>query len=392
MSELNNPTDKSKSLSDEIDNELIDSNLSSIKTGDSKPKNNQKTSSKLSKEFLKNVDWYNVACKLRKSNRKLVKRIMELEGSLVDYQDKLETQQRHCETVDNIVQKQTQELNHYQEEISGLYNQLEKACQDLQQQQIFIESLSEQLQTSQQQVAILEKDCSLLQKSCNQQKRQLLEVEKHNRELEIRLQREQHKTLKFKTALDQYFKASSNENTEESPATRELTTSREIKPWSQSQLENRDVSINNNLHKKLLSTQSINADLPSTQNNVEAIGESDVLEKQKTTQNVEISVSPSAKTEEVFTNNQVEDNSFSEPEEFSEPNVQKIELEENILLNKDEPDETNLNINLPSWNKTKLNSSESVPKKKTISLLLETSSNPSKNKKKSLLKLPKFLQ
>lgn len=246
MTEVNNLPDQSlsSSLSDQLSEQVSNSSLDQ--------------QIKMNPELLKNVDWYSVAKKIRTSNRQLVQKIVELENLIHEKDEQLETQQRKCRSAETLIEQQTEELNQTQTELSNLYLDLESANQQKESQQKLIESLTLELKTSQEQIAKLERECSLLQDNFNQQKRQLLQAENQNKELQIRLQRQQRYTLQFKNALDHCLEnpteKTENQQDWEISLTPKLSG---IKPWSNTEHPQKDVTFNPNLHRKLLGTKSL---------------------------------------------------------------------------------------------------------------------------------------
>lgn len=389
MSETNTPLHDSdniseSTLSSEKENlTQIDNQENNINK--SMPENEQK-SRQPSQEFIENTDWYAIACKIRKSNRQLVNKIMELETTIVDYENRLKIQHRRCLSAENLIEQQTEELQNSQEEIVELYKQLDNLHQEFKKKELSLQSVSEQLQKSEEQVARVERECSLLQDNYDQQKRQLLVAEKQNRELEVRLQRQMNYTLEFKVALEQCLKAPSLDNLNEIEHNL-LGQTRQIEPWSKSKSENLDSLINTNLHQKLLSTQAINTDFQEEEN---------------------INISQ----EEIFFDEENMETFFHEKILFDKENID-INFDENIMTNEDEEslilneDEENLvvennedeqdeniNVSLPF---TDINSSEDtivIEEKQpnsSPSLLLEKETLEETIKKKKTLKLPDFL-
>ena len=88
------------------------------------------------------------------------------------------------------------------EAIVSLFNQLEFAHQANQRQQILIETLTGQLESSQERVAELERESALIQQRYSEQVQVLAQTESSNRDLQARLHRQQRYTLQFKTALE----------------------------------------------------------------------------------------------------------------------------------------------------------------------------------------------
>jgi hypothetical protein len=381
MSEANTSVNQSQllskleSFSQRKDLPKNDSYQNNIDMDKSIAENVNQTPAKPSQELLKNADWYGIASKIRANNRKLVQKIIDLEASLAEKARKLETQQRRCQSADNLIEQQRQELNNSQQEIGRLERELEKANHEFQNQQIFMESLSQQLRTSQEQIARLERECSLLQDDYHQQKRKLLEVEKQNRELEVRLQRQQHYTLQFKAALDQCLKAPSEQNIEEILENNVALKVKEIHPWSNYQPENGNISVIPNLHKKLLATQPIDVSKYQVQDSPKVKEETPVLEE------LEEKIGDKREDSQIKTNNLSINQKENKPEKDQE--------------NKVNQKQKNININLPFWNGKDSNSGKSVlpsPKYKSNSLFLKISDPQQKKNKKRFLKLPNFLE
>jgi hypothetical protein len=89
-----------------------------------------------------------------------------------------------------------------QAQVAQLMSQLELTHQTSQRQQILVETLTGQIESSQERIAQLERECALVQQRCSDQAQQLMESENTCRDLRSRLQRQQRYTLQFKAALD----------------------------------------------------------------------------------------------------------------------------------------------------------------------------------------------
>ena len=150
-----------------------------------------------------NPDWFVLARKLRQENRQLVKNIVKLEQSLAETQEKLEAQISKATSADNPDTQQNQGLNLTETKISNLLPQLEDAEQVIKEKQSLIDDLCRQLETSQERVANLERECAFHQESRNSTKQKLLSLEHKLRELSARLIRQQHQDFQFKSVLDQ---------------------------------------------------------------------------------------------------------------------------------------------------------------------------------------------
>ena len=88
------------------------------------------------------------------------------------------------------------------ERLHQLLQALERSHQTVQRQQILVETLTEQLASSQERIAQLERDCALTQQRHNEQVQQVLQAEGVCRDLRLRLHRQQQQTLQFKAALE----------------------------------------------------------------------------------------------------------------------------------------------------------------------------------------------
>ena len=86
--------------------------------------------------------------------------------------------------------------------LDQLLQELERSRQTTQRQQILVETLTEQLESSQERIAQLERDCALTQQRHNEQVQQVLQAEGACRDLRLRLHRQQQQTLQFKAALE----------------------------------------------------------------------------------------------------------------------------------------------------------------------------------------------
>lgn len=139
---------------------------------------------------------------LRSANDDLYEQVEHLKDELTDAQKAIQWQKKRFGVTESMLNQQTQELNAAQEQIKSLFEELETAVQGVQRQEIFIETYKAQLQISQQRLAQLERECSLLQTNYSEQSQQLLQSENTCRELRTRLMRQQRQTLQFKTALE----------------------------------------------------------------------------------------------------------------------------------------------------------------------------------------------
>ncbi|MEH2287728.1 hypothetical protein [Nostoc sp.] len=139
---------------------------------------------------------------LSAANNKLYEQVEQLKDNLAESEKVLQWQKTRSSVSESMLNQHTQELAAAQEQIKSLFQQLETAVQTVQRQEIFTDTYKAQLQISQQRLAQLERECSLLHTNNNEQSQQLLQSENVCRELRTRLMRQQRQTLQFKAALE----------------------------------------------------------------------------------------------------------------------------------------------------------------------------------------------
>jgi hypothetical protein len=139
---------------------------------------------------------------LRCSNSNLLNRVLQLEQKLNDCQDNLDWYKQRASVAESMLTQQTQELVADQEQVSYLLQQLETAHQTTERQQILIETLTAEVESSQERAAQMERDCARTQASYNEQSHRLMQTENTCRELRNRLNRQQRHTMQLKVALE----------------------------------------------------------------------------------------------------------------------------------------------------------------------------------------------
>ncbi|MBN3939875.1 MAG: hypothetical protein V7L21_10275 [Nostoc sp.] len=139
---------------------------------------------------------------LRAANNNLYEQVEQLKDNLAESEKVLQWQKTRSSVSESMLNQHTQELAAAQEQIKSLFQQLETAVQTVQRQEIFTDTYKAQLQISQQRLAQLERECTLLHTNNNEQSQQLLQSENVCRELRTRLMRQQRQTLQFKAALE----------------------------------------------------------------------------------------------------------------------------------------------------------------------------------------------
>lgn len=136
-------------------------------------------------------------------NSELLKQVSELTQALAESQDILQRQKEQFKSRELLFIQQVQELVEAQEQIERLEQELEICHQSSQRQQMLSETLTAQLQTSQEAVARLEREFAFNQERYNEQSYQLVQTQNACRELRDRLDRQNH-ALQFKSLLSIY--------------------------------------------------------------------------------------------------------------------------------------------------------------------------------------------
>jgi hypothetical protein len=145
------------------------------------------------------TDLISLIQELNQCNSILLDRVSQLEEALEHSQVALQAEVGRSQ--DGATEPPT-ELTASPEAIVSLFNQLEFAHQANQRQQILIETLTGQLESSQERVAELERESALVQQRYSEQIQLLGQTESSNRDLQARLHRQQRYTLQFKAALE----------------------------------------------------------------------------------------------------------------------------------------------------------------------------------------------
>ncbi len=183
----------------------------------------------------KNIDWQKLAHKLREHNRKLLKKVFQLEQELAETDSQLKQQLDRSQSREIVVEQQAKAIKDFQEQVANLLENVEQSKRETQTQQILIETLSKQFEVSQQQTAQLERECALLQENYNQKTYELIAQGKQTQELHSRLNRQQRYTLQYKAALDRYLNNLADSESEPELEAPDLATeikNQPIQVWS----------------------------------------------------------------------------------------------------------------------------------------------------------------
>ncbi|WP_254174224.1 hypothetical protein [Planktothrix pseudagardhii] len=132
---------------------------------------------------------------LHQCNQDLINRVAELEAELDENRQNRQNQ-------DTELLQRTQELGATQDQVKRLFKKLEIANQVIRQQQVLVETLTQQWESTQTRLAQMERDCALTQQRYNEQFHELVQAQNMGRELRSRLHRQQRQALQFKVALE----------------------------------------------------------------------------------------------------------------------------------------------------------------------------------------------
>ncbi|MCY7407418.1 MAG: hypothetical protein LH631_08580 [Alkalinema sp. CAN_BIN05] len=151
--------------------------------------------------------------KVQNQNQELRSQVTELEPALHRSQTSLRAEIERWEAVtlaqsdssessESLLAQQNQALSGSQVRLGQLFVELENSHRMAQRQQILVETLTDQLQSSHEQIAQLERECAAVQQRSSDNLQQFTQSEQTARDLRSRLHRQQRYTLQFKAALE----------------------------------------------------------------------------------------------------------------------------------------------------------------------------------------------
>ena len=162
----------------------------------------------------KEIDWHKLAHKLREHNRKLLKKVFQLEQEAIESNQALEEQQKIARSHDLYTATQAEKINSYQEQISELLDKISVYEQQEEHQQSTVAILSQQLNILEEKANKLEKDCAQLKVLNEEQKEEIAAKKQQIQELNTRYYRQQQYLLEHKASQQ------------------EVTSDRQIQAWS----------------------------------------------------------------------------------------------------------------------------------------------------------------
>lgn len=137
-----------------------------------------------------------------RSNNNLSEQVTQLEQALSKCQAALQSSRKLEEVAQSMLTQKQEELATAQEQVKCLSEERESSAQIAQRQQNLIETLTTELQSSQERFAQLEWENYLTKANYTEKSEQLIQTENTCRELRTRLNRQQHYTLQLKVALE----------------------------------------------------------------------------------------------------------------------------------------------------------------------------------------------
>ncbi len=143
---------------------------------------------------------------LNRCNEVLLGRVNQLEESLETAQQALQAEVEHHHSSSNA---NAPAMAAQQRSMAQLLSELEGSNDALKRQRILAETLQAQLDSGQERVAQLERECTVLQQQHTAKSQSLQKSEETCRDLRSRLQRQQRYTLQFKVALEKCLDMSS---------------------------------------------------------------------------------------------------------------------------------------------------------------------------------------
>ena len=207
---------------------------------------NECSSTKDSASSMQKMNWQKIAHKLREYNRKLIKKVFRLEQELAEIDNKFNKYVEKSQNSDLLLAQQAEEIKSYQENLALLTQQLADSQEQIDSQELIIQQVSEQHELFQKQAAQLERDCTLLQESYNQQAFELVIKERENQELQSQLNQQQQNALQREAELNRYQEAKTSRKEKATSRHQNYPHNRYIQPWSTSTIPEPKIALPRN--------------------------------------------------------------------------------------------------------------------------------------------------
>ena len=194
----------------EFDNKLSAENLIAHFAPDEEDLSVQDESNQESKtanpeiqDHEKNINWHKLAHKLREHNRKLLKKVFQLEQEVIETNQSLSEQEKSLQSNNVYSAKQAEKINRYEEEISEFSQKLVGYEREIHSQKATIENLTLQLETSQQKATQLDQEFLQLRNAVVEKDLALSDRKQTIKELKTRLERQQYQFVQSKAEVAQ---------------------------------------------------------------------------------------------------------------------------------------------------------------------------------------------
>ncbi len=217
-------------------------------------------------------------------NRELMGWVNQLEHALAECQTDFKAHLVQFQNQEDLLEARSAELLAVQSQNASFNRDVEAAQKSGQRQRILIETITAQLEASQERIAQMERECTLSQRRCADQAQQLLQAESLCRDLKSRLNRQQRHTLQFKAALEKSLEVAVSPTNFDLPdldvepmdqADDFFPRPKPVKPWSQ-QMDEADLA-------ELVNTDGQDEDTEIVMDNIEPVFDPNAAENLEAT-------------------------------------------------------------------------------------------------------------
>ncbi|MGB5636164.1 MAG: hypothetical protein WBM44_27660 [Waterburya sp.] len=259
-----NPTEHQNQETETVSNSVSKNNrLSSDHVANSVVSQTKKQTTTENPESLdQKMNWQRIAHKLREYNRKLLKKVFRLEQELAEIDNKFNKYVEKSQNRDLLLAHQAEEIKSHQENLALLTQQLASSEQQIDNQKLIIQRISEQHEFSQKQAAQLERECTSLQEKYNHQAFELVTKEQESQELQTQLNQQQQNTCQLEAELKKYQEADTSRKEKATSRHQNYPYNRYIQPWSTSTIPEPKIALPRN---KLQPTKSRQSDVSTSE-------------------------------------------------------------------------------------------------------------------------------
>ena len=230
-------------------NNSFEKNIEFVANSESNMTLDSQASSSESQAREKEINWHKLAHKLREHNRKLLKKVFQLEQEIIESNKALEEHIKRSRSNDIYVAKQAETINKYQEELAELSQQITIYQQEKSSQEFVMDNLQQRLTISEQNADELKQQYSELEAAKKLQNQQLLAKNQQLQELNTRFNRQQQYLLEYKAhqngrLASKPIKAWSADNTEKASVKTAVSPTINSTDWPAPAIANSQTQIN----------------------------------------------------------------------------------------------------------------------------------------------------